>query len=224
MSKLKNRLQALHKQLLAAHDGSAGLTTPAPGREREDFVDIFLRNCVPQGFRFGTGQAVDGNGNESNQLDVVIESTFAPSVPLLGSTNVRLYPVESICAVVEIKSNVAEKWSDVILNYTSVESLRTGSMGGSGMDESRLRSDLVAYFAVGYKGWEKENTLIEKWTSAGTKFDCILQLSPLMIIHKHPENDSHELIKDEMALFRFLELLVNTVKRHDYRFDLSKYY
>lgn len=224
MSKIKNRLSALHSQLLAAHSGSAGLTTPTLGREREDFIDIFLKNCIPQGFRFGTGQAIDANENESNQLDIVIESTVAPSIPLLGSSYVRLYPIESICAVIEVKSNISQKWNEVIENYRSVECLESSLAGGMGMEDGRLRSEDVAYFAVGYEGWVRSETFAEKWLEAGDKFDCILQLEPLMIVHKKEENTEAEVVEGPLALLRFLELLVNAVQRNQNRYDLSNYF
>src|SRR4051812_24192369 len=80
MALLDDRLKSLHEQLLAAHRGGAGMPSAATRREREDFVELFLRNCVAPGLRFATGQMVDSHGGASRQLDIVVELPFAPSV------------------------------------------------------------------------------------------------------------------------------------------------
>jgi hypothetical protein len=223
---LTKRLESIHQQLLAVHRGSAEMTTPALGREREEFIDIFLRNCLPQGFRCGTGQAIDGAGNSSRQLDIVIDSTFAPSIPLLGSAAMRLYPIESISAVVEVKSNFSGKWEEVSVNCQSLKVLTCGDISGSSLPENRLRSENVAYFAVAYEGWVTSQTLVDHWQNT-KNIDCALQLNPLRIIHRTGEredDDSPTVVEGPLALLRFLELLVASVKRNDAAYDLSAYY
>jgi hypothetical protein len=48
------------------------------------------------------------------QLDIVIENSFSPSLPSIPASNARLFFAESIAAVIEVKSNIATQWTQVI--------------------------------------------------------------------------------------------------------------
>jgi hypothetical protein len=200
-----------------------GAANPVIGREREDFIDIFLSSCIPKGFRFATGQAVDSTGKESNQLDIVVDSTFAPSIPVLGSSKNRHFPIESISSIIEVKSNFTGKWDEVVENCKSVRNLTLSDISGACLEENRLRNENIAYFAVGYQGWQQDSKLVEKWTESN-QIDCVLQLDPLIVVHKERNSNNPEFVSGPMALLRFLELLLNSVKRNDYSYDLAKYY
>lgn len=225
MSLIVNRLKALHKQLMAAHVGSCGMATAATGREREDFIDIFLRNSVPPAFRFGSGQMVDSGQRESRQLDIVIESPFSPSIPLLGSSIVRLYPVESVSTVIEVKSDLTKQWAEVVENFDSVNALQGGGGGSTGFVEPRLRQEEIAYCAVGFLGWQNKQTTIDHWENSNNQLDIVLQLEPLRIVHKHASSDVADCIDGELALLRFLELLGRSLTRSTSAVrDMSRYY
>jgi hypothetical protein len=76
------RLEGIRSQLMAAHEAGDPMSNSTKGREREAFINDFLRNVLPPIYRFGTGDATDVNGNRSGQLDVVVEYPFGPSLPL----------------------------------------------------------------------------------------------------------------------------------------------
>lgn len=224
MSLLEDRLSAVHRQLMAAHEGNSGMSATTIGREREDFIDIFLRNCVSPAFRFGTGQIIDKNGHLSKQLDIVIESPFAPSIPLLGSSQVRLYLAESVHSIIEVKSDLTTQWADVTANFASVRSLSLSDFGGASIPDSRLPEDLV-YFAVGYKGWQTEVTTVEHWQNSGSPLGCLLQLDPIRVVHKSSSSNSPEVVTGVKALLRTLELLSRSVTQTASRaFDLTGYF
>lgn len=93
---LTQRLEGIQKALTALCESGAGMTTATRGREREQFIDIFLSRVLPPGYRFGTRDAIDTHGHRSGQLDVVVEFTFFPSLPgLVGQP--RLYTTFSNC-------------------------------------------------------------------------------------------------------------------------------
>jgi hypothetical protein len=224
MGMLNERLNAVYRQLLAAHSGNAGMATAAIGREREDFIDIFLRNCISPAVRFGTGQILDSTGLMSRQLDIVVESPFAPTIPLLGSSNVRLYLAESVHAIIEVKSDLTSQWNEVRENFESVKALKCKAIGGASLQDPRISENMV-YFAVGYTGWEKEQSLIKHWRNNAKPLDCVLQLNPLRIVHKKAESNDPEIIDGPMALLRIVELLSRAVTQNvSSGFDLTPYF
>lgn len=72
------------------------------GSAREAFIQLFLRRNMPSAIDFGTGQIIDSQDQRSGQLDLVLRSSFAPTISLVGPLN--LFLVDSVIAVMEIKS------------------------------------------------------------------------------------------------------------------------
>jgi len=105
VSALRSRIDAIHKQLLAAHRGGNAMSSATRGSEREAFVDLLLRGCLPHPYRFGSGEVTDAYGVISGQIDLIIEYPFFPSFPLLGTSRHRLYLIEGIAIAIEIKSS-----------------------------------------------------------------------------------------------------------------------
>jgi hypothetical protein len=104
------RLVGLQAILNGVHAASRGLSSATIGSERAAFIDQFLSQVFPPIYRFGSGDATDSRGVKSGQLDVVVEFPFGPSLPMVGNEKSRLYLAETIAAVVEIKSNLANQW------------------------------------------------------------------------------------------------------------------
>jgi len=153
---------------------------------------LSTQDVFPLNFRFGSGEIVDQKGLQSNQLDIVLEKPFGYSFPgdVLGP---RLYLAENVAAVIEVKSNLANKWSEVKaaseklskLNRVYMEHelvrvlwhLENGNADTSAIkDVQKLRNDIlkeinkpenqgqsrIPYYAIGYVGWTKDETLVEK--------------------------------------------------------------
>jgi hypothetical protein len=108
------RLMGMQSILNGVHQSGGGLSSATIGQERAAFIDQFLSGVLPPIYRFGSGDATDAAGNKSGQLDVVVEYPFAPSLPIVGAGQSRLYLAESVAAVIEVKSNLAGQWSQAV--------------------------------------------------------------------------------------------------------------
>ena len=150
------RLQGIQSILNGVHQASASLTNNSSGSEREAIIDSFLSAVFPNQFRFGTGDATDARSNRSGQLDVVIENSFSPSLPVPGGLT-RLYLAESIAAVVEVKSNLAVQWQQAVHTASQLAPL-TRDFGGTMSMGPGATAD-IPLFVVGYTGWNQIHTL-----------------------------------------------------------------
>jgi hypothetical protein len=144
----------------------AGRTLPAAvvGSEREVLVREFLSEVFPTPFRFGTGAVVDGSGASSGQVDIVVEFPFLPSFPAPGTPD-RLYLVDSVALVIEVKSDIAKQWDQVRKTTAGVKRLRRvwhghEAVGPTGAKESVASSlSRPPVLAVGYCGPSDESEL-----------------------------------------------------------------
>ena len=75
------------------------------GSKRELLLSNYLKELMPSFFNYGNGIIVDYNGNKSRQEDLIIYSPFMGGFDNESS----LFPVEGICATVEIKSTLNKK-------------------------------------------------------------------------------------------------------------------
>ena len=157
---LLTRLEGIQKALLGLHDSGAGMSTASRGREREHFIKEFLSQVLPPGNRFGTGDAVDTFGAQSGQLDLVVEFTFIPSLPAVASEP-RLYLAEGVAAVIEVKSNIAKQWSEVVSTAGALRKLRR-VFQAPGFTPYGPPNPVIPIFAVGYTGWRQLETVKEK--------------------------------------------------------------
>jgi Domain of unknown function (DUF6602) len=148
---LMRRLQGMQQMLLGVHSGGDVLTNTSRGTEREAFVNSFLRAVFPPPFRFGTGDITDQAGHCSGQLDIVIEFPFVPSLPLQADSP-RLYLAEGVAAVVEVKSDVATQWEQVLSTAKQLQEISRSY--GSGISLGPRAPEKIPLYAVGYRGWK----------------------------------------------------------------------
>jgi hypothetical protein len=81
-----------------AHDGEKGAF-------REFFLAELIRPFVPKHFGVGSGVIVDAYGHQSKQSDIVIyDHRLIP--PILLSGDRGIFPIDSVLAVVEVKSTL----------------------------------------------------------------------------------------------------------------------
>ncbi len=106
-------------------------------------------------FRFGTGTVTDSYHKLTGQIDIVIELPFGPSFPVPIAPSSRLYPAESVGAVIEVKSNLSKQWDEAIKTIAKVKALRR-TIG------NKKKIYRIPCYAVGYKGDKKVQTLKEK--------------------------------------------------------------
>ncbi|MBX5183378.1 hypothetical protein HJB88_12100 [Rhizobium sp. NZLR5] len=161
---LVGRLDGIQHQLIAAYLAGASMSSSSKGRERELFINDFLTRVFPNSFRFGTGDATDSFGHRSGQLDVVIEYPFGPSLPAVGSSDVRLYLAESVAAVIEVKSNLKNQWEEVDRTAEQLRPLKRefGGMVSVGAPPEQR----IPIVVVGYEGWKTLESLENKVNSS----------------------------------------------------------
>lgn len=183
---LKRRLEAILSQLRAAHDGH-GASSATRGAEREAFVDLMLRGCMPAPYRFGSGEVTDAHGNVSGQIDVVIEHAFFPSFPLLGTAQQRLYLIEGVAIAIEVKSSAGQfdkavetmrkfRALEADADFPKEEKRHRMLLGAIGTGVPTSFPERMGFAIVVFKGFSKPETLIER--CALDDVDVVLQFDP----------------------------------------------
>lgn len=157
---LLERIAGIQQILMGVHATGASMSASSKGREREQFIDEFLKNALPPIYRFGTGDATDASGHRSGQLDVVVEYPFAPNIPLGAGNPTRLYLAEAVAAVVEVKSDVANQWEEAKHTALSIAPLKR-DFGGV-MVLGKPPPKHIPTYIVGYKGWKTLQTVRNK--------------------------------------------------------------
>lgn len=99
-------ITAATRSLEAYYEFSRGIGhSVEKGGFREFFLAQLIRPFIPPLFGVGSGVVVDAKGNESSQADVIIyDSRLLPPVFLAGGRGV--YPIDSVLAVVEVKTKL----------------------------------------------------------------------------------------------------------------------
>jgi len=175
---IMKRLEGIRQMLVGAHQAGASMSAASKGNERETFIDTFLSGVLTPQYRFGTGDAIDQTGKRSGQLDVVIEYPLVPSLPIVGSNKPRLYLAEGIAAVIEVKSNIATQWEEVLSTSSKLAPLRRRY--GSGITMGPGARDRIPLFAVGYTGWKNMETVKQKLS--GTSVDGVLVIDSRIFV------------------------------------------
>jgi hypothetical protein len=180
---LKQRLEGILEHFRAGHLAGGVSASANRGTEREAFLLAFLSQVLPPIYRAGTGEIMDIEGNQSGQVDVVIEMPWAPSFGFPGSP-VRLYPAEAVGVAIEIKSNVKAQWAKVDATVASLARLRQRLSGSSiteeGLEIHNVSIEPLPVFAVGYRGWKSPAPIEKKLLSS--ELDGVLILEdPLFV-------------------------------------------
>lgn len=78
------------------------------GELRELFLNDLLLNFLTDQFGVGTGVIIDSYGEESKQIDIIIyDKRILPAI--IKNSNLGTYPIESVLAVIEVKSILGKK-------------------------------------------------------------------------------------------------------------------
>ena len=78
------------------------------GENREDLVANFLKDHLPRRFGIDTGLMVSSDGQFSSQADVVVVDHHS-NAPLHVSGRNKLWPVESVYSLVEVKTQLSPR-------------------------------------------------------------------------------------------------------------------
>lgn len=79
---------------------------PSAGGNREDLVKSFLLDHLPQKFTITSGLIFSSEGLFSREADLIIADGFN-NAPLFAKQSKQLWPVESVYAVVEVKTSLS---------------------------------------------------------------------------------------------------------------------
>lgn len=154
------RLAGIQQILAGVHASGSTVSTSSRGTERETFINAFLANVFPNPFRFGHGDITDRAGNRSGQVDVVVEYPFLPSLPVTGGSGTRLYLAEGVAAAIEVKSDVSTQWKEVLSTANQLSPIRRAF--GATLVMGQPPTPQIPLFAVGYKGWQRVETVQER--------------------------------------------------------------
>ncbi len=80
---------------------------PSSGTNKERLISDFINNYVPKKFTVDTGIVMDRNGVLSNEADIVIADSIN-NAPLFPDGEKKLWPVESVYEVIEVKSTLTK--------------------------------------------------------------------------------------------------------------------
>jgi len=99
-----------HSKVLAAKSSALEIIHHAGDRgfEREDIVEDFLSPLLPQQLSIGKGEVRATNGNWSKQEDLIIYDRMTCPRLFIG-TKSQIFPVESVAAVIEVKTKLDTK-------------------------------------------------------------------------------------------------------------------
>lgn len=155
---LKKRLRAILDLFKIIKNGSDPLSNTSKGEERELFLNSFLSEILPTRARIKRGEITDLHGNRSGQLDCVVEYGFFPSLPLIPSTDTRLFIAESVAVVIEIKSDLSKQWKQIRSTAKSLSIVKRRLLNSQVTNE-RIPTGDIPFIVVGYNGWQNDSTL-----------------------------------------------------------------
>jgi hypothetical protein len=96
------------------------------GGYREEITKRYLRAFIPQRTAIGSGFVIDSRGSISTQCDIVIYDTSV--TPFIQNDSLqRFFPIESVCAVGEVKSKLSmHGLHKALRKLSTIKSLRDG--------------------------------------------------------------------------------------------------
>jgi hypothetical protein len=109
---------------------------------------------------------------------------WAPSFPLPTGGGLRLYPAEAVGTAIEVKSDIAAQWDEVVRKANTLAMLRQ-QLGGASVDDSTgaetvmvhpPQDEPIPFYAVGYEGWKTPERVKEHLQD--TPLDGILIIKP----------------------------------------------
>ncbi|WP_454801768.1 DUF6602 domain-containing protein [Mucilaginibacter phyllosphaerae] len=196
------RLRGLLDGLNSTSTATRTSSSASKGAGRSDFINNYLKQVIPTSLRISTGgEITDIKGSITGELDIIIENGHFPSLPLTGVESSRLLFAEGVAAVIEVKSNLANQWNEVLGTGSKLFQLERKISGGmmmgsygttimqiAGTDFSKnnlgklpetpqsMIKRKVPYFVVGYHGWANSNTIDQKILESNGIVSGILQL------------------------------------------------
>lgn len=145
------------------HDDSKHNKLSHPGEfgtYREAIVRDFLQSFLPQRLAIDTGFVVNALGEISGQIDLVIYDPLL-TPPLESKNRQRFFPVETVIAAGEVRSDVnPDQFTDALIRISKVKSMRSAltdeasavtrwyGLGNSEYDPDMIPFDQVFTFLI----------------------------------------------------------------------------
>ena len=113
-SPIQEHTSALVRNLIEESNAIKNLDqTTVKGRLRELFIGKLLKKFLTSQFGIGSGVIINQVGMRSKQIDIIIyDNRILP--PFIEEQNIGVYPVESVLAAIEIRSQIDKT---TILDY-----------------------------------------------------------------------------------------------------------
>lgn len=100
------------------------------GTARENTLKEYLRKYVPEKYCFSKGIIIDCKEEQSRQVDIIIHDKFLTPL-LMDMQDTKLVPIESVYAVIEVKSTLTkEELRKCVNNIKSVRGLEKNTVSG----------------------------------------------------------------------------------------------
>jgi len=232
---LANRVEAIFSSLDAVYQGGVGASSASKGAERELFVKHVLETVFPQHFRFASGDIIDSYRSQTGQVDVVLEHARGYSFPLAqsGPRLFLAENVAAVIEVKSDLTNqwneaiaTGEKVAEIRRKYSSdkyrdlARQLESGQINAApgtdivsaieglnrmAADPKNVGKQRIRYFVVGFKGWGRNNTIVEKLVP--DVIDGIFQLNDRKFVTKLGRAPGREVIEGTGSLLAFLHWL-----------------
>ena len=151
------------------------------GKNRENFVKIFLKAVLPPRLRnIYDGEIIDKDGKKTGQLDLIIIRDDAPCIDYGGSNS---YLAEGVFAVIEIKSNLDK--AELIKAKRALEKVSALSVNPPSVMMGGFCINRPLRIVFSYTGSELE-TLFKNLSeeSAFDVFDLVCVLDKGVIVSK----------------------------------------
>lgn len=230
---LKTRIEAMFSNLKAGYEAGKKLSSASKGVERELFISTLLSQVMPIHTRFTSGDITDSSGVRSGQVDIVLEFPRGFSFPIIQD-GPRLFVAENVCAVIEVKSDISNQWSEVVETTEKIKKLNRvyayerlnqiaddieqGQIrtNGNPIEEAKklrqnaLRqknnvSSKIPIYAVGLEGWKKSETIKDKVNSS--------EVDGIFVINEKKFYDGKAVTEGSSSMLAFLTVLETAFKQ-----------
>ncbi|WP_312958821.1 DUF6602 domain-containing protein [Stutzerimonas nitrititolerans] len=219
---LKQKLEGIHAGLIQAHEDSKQYAPSITGAEREIISRSLLSLALAPGYRIGTGTILDQHGDDSGQVDIVIEQPFSLSFPISSDQN-RLFLAPSVCAAFEVKSDLARQGDDAMKKVAAIKSLHRILVKKG---EFHNYDDIsIPTYIIGFKGPSTEQGIEKIYKTFSDKLipNGILSIGGEIFYGKAPGSNGYVIATGkEASLFAFLQCVTETLQHagaNDFKLD-----
>lgn len=235
MDALDIRINGMFETVLANYYAGSKMSSASKGTERELFISEILSRVFPPHFRFTSGDVVDTKKHKTGQVDIVLEKPIGYSFPQTATgprlflaenvaaiievkSNIQTQWKEVLDSSAKV-ANLRRSYSNElylkilaqielgmtdISNINDKEKLKR-SVKAQINNPDNIGKPRIPYFAIGFKGWKKDSTVISKLLDE--RIDGIFILESKKLFTKIGRAEGREVIEGNKSMLAFLHLL-----------------